>query len=232
MILPPTWFTEPEFDFEYKKYQLLAYLQHKNRNLEEQKIYPHLDELNSHEQILERFLRTKNEFDSQFRKELTGIDLTHFELKYESRENPEETIGELSDIVQYALVKMKKCRLQFEEHAHALQRKIHFGLSGLIPVHFREGFLMIFRKNEIDLFSYEVCPLLDAKGNIRFQYRFLQEYQSGFLTIENRVKADIRKTFCKSNFAPAVFTVSSETDLPVYETILPLASSYLKKWIK
>jgi hypothetical protein len=231
MILSPSWFTEPEFDFEHKKYQLLAYLQHKNRNLEEQKIYPHLDELNLHEQILLSFLRTKNELDAQFRKELTGMDLIRFELKYETREIDEENMGVLSDIVLYAVGKMKKCRLRFEEQAEELKRKIHVELAGLIPVYLKQGFLIVFRKQETDLFSYEVCPLLDAKGNIRFQYRFLQEYPNEFLRAENRIKADIRNRFSQSNYSPAVFSVSTDRELPVYETILPLVSAGLKKWV-
>ena len=46
--LSTNWITEKHIDFEYKKYVLLAYLQHVSAHFTENKLYPDLSELITH----------------------------------------------------------------------------------------------------------------------------------------------------------------------------------------
>ena len=57
--LSKNWITEGIIDFEYKKYILLAYLQHIKSEFDERKLYPMLSDLFFHYQNLLQFKENK-----------------------------------------------------------------------------------------------------------------------------------------------------------------------------
>ncbi len=80
--LPKNWITEGLIDFEYKKYQLLSYLQESNKQFRQVKLYPVLGELIEHHRNLEELKSGKTRLSQLFPKALTSVDLKNARFYY------------------------------------------------------------------------------------------------------------------------------------------------------
>ena len=230
MNLSANWFTEPVFDFEYKKYQLLGYLKAKQEELMAQKIYPHLEELESHQKIIHDFLLRKNQLEESFKKELKGINFQHVELEYESKIDKTD-LYLLMDILLYSQKKINKCHRDFSLEAEEIKQKIKVELLGLLPSYLAEGFLLVRQESGIFVFNYCVEPMLDINGEKKFKYHYLEKHESTLVVNENSIKRDLVNRYKYQYNHPAFFHVNTSNDLPIYETILPITSRELGKWI-
>ena len=84
-FLNKNWITENQIDFEYKKYVLLAYLQHVSENFTEYRLYPYLSDLIEHYRNLKSLKDNKNHLYNLFPERMKGADLEQFKLIYEKR---------------------------------------------------------------------------------------------------------------------------------------------------
>lgn len=231
MNLSSDWFTEPVFDFEYKKYQLLGYLQKKQKELSIRKIHPHIDELENHLFNLDLFLLRKNQLEDSFRKEIQGINLKKMELEYQSFTD-KTGLEELNDIIEYSHQKISDCHLHFALEAEEIRKKINLELLGLLPSYLQEGFLLIRQASGIFVFNYQVKPVLNAKGEKNFDYHYLEKHSPSLFSQEDSIKREVQKKWKYQYDHPAFFQIVSESDYPIYETILPIAGKELNRWIK
>lgn len=231
MNLQSDWFTEPNFDFEYKKYQLLGYLQSKQKELNAHKIYPHIEELKSHQHTLENFLNTKNYLDESFRKELIGVNIKTGDLKYKKR-NDSVGFENWISIIEYSYKKISGCYLHFSHEAEEIKKEIQLDVLGLLPSYLQEGFLLIRQKSGIFVFNYQLHPVLDSSGEKKFQYHYLENHSQNIMVNENSIKTDLIKRYKNQFSHPVFFQVSSSKDFPIYETILPFTGKELCKWIQ
>lgn len=76
--LSDNWITTNHIDFEYKKYILLAYLQHVNDCFEETKLYPALSELVKHYRNLVALRDQKNSLYNKLSRKIKFRRLTKF----------------------------------------------------------------------------------------------------------------------------------------------------------
>ena len=81
--LSENWFLEGTLDFEYKKYLLLAYLQHVSREFAEVRLYPSFSELIFHYQNLHAFQERKQKLKDQFPQKLNEEAAQQLKLEYE-----------------------------------------------------------------------------------------------------------------------------------------------------
>lgn len=231
MQLSTSWFTEPVFDFEYKKYQLLAYLQEKEKERSTHKLFPHIDELLQHVTSLEQFIRTKNEAESLFRKEFNGIDIQKKEILYKNNFSKNAGISEMMDIVHYSFEKMNECHLGFRKIHHEIKKEIQLEAVGILPIYQREGFLLIRKQSEIYVFEFALQNLLQQNGAKKINVSYLLNYKVSLANTEQSIKQKMTQDYKKVFPNPAVFSVYSSTDLPLYETLLPIACSELAEKI-
>jgi hypothetical protein len=103
--LSKNWVTEHLIDFEYKKYILLAYLQHVSSRFDEVRLYPSLGELVEHYQDLKSLQDSIRETSASFKTNLKGIqDST---LVYEPP--PDDNISrEIKSIIEFSLPLIEK----------------------------------------------------------------------------------------------------------------------------
>ncbi|MFN9801123.1 MAG: hypothetical protein ACK54P_13990, partial [Bacteroidota bacterium] len=73
--LPLNWVTEGTLDAEYKKYILLAYLQHCRQRFGETRLYPPLAELVEHYRHLTGLKQGMEGLQERFPRDLTGLDI-------------------------------------------------------------------------------------------------------------------------------------------------------------
>lgn len=230
MNLHSDWFTEPNFDFEYKKYQILGYLQAKQKELNAHKIYPHIEELKSHQLILENFLNAKNYLDESFRKEIIGLDLKKGDLKYEKR-NDSVGFEDWLNIIEFSHKRISNCYHHFSLEAEEIKKEIHFDLLGLLPSYLQEGFLLVRQSSGLFVFNYHLNPVLNSNGEKKFQYHYLEQHSTNISINEISIKKEVLNKYANQFDHPAFFHVSSSKDFPLYETILPFTGKELSKWI-
>ena len=106
--LPKNWITQGWIDFEYKKYQLLSYLQEAEKEFRSVKVYPTLGDLIDHHRILKELDSGKTELKNLFPKALNGIDLKNAQLQYLPKIQEDQVMEEITQITAFALPKLNK----------------------------------------------------------------------------------------------------------------------------
>lgn len=231
MKLNSNWFMEPVIDFEMKKYQLLAYLQEKKLDLEFNKLYySHLD-LQERVNALHSLLENKNEMEESFQKELEKMDWQKLELKYKKENHSNYSLDQILEIVFYAYPKIKKYSEQFHFAIENLKKEIHLDVVGILPNYLKEGFLIIEQPQELYLFAYDSNVLLKLNGEKKIKYQHIFTYSNSILNTPSQIKKEIIIEYKESFPNPAVFMVYCSTELPIFESVLPLSLQQLEKFI-
>lgn len=231
MELKKDWFMEPVIDFELKKYQLLAYLQNKKEELSAQKLFPNHFELVEKYLALEEVIKNKSHVENSLMRELKKIDWKNLRLIYKKEDYSTEKIDELMDIIMFAFPKINSCRLDFKEEIEKLKNEIQMDVVGILPSYLTEGFIILEQPSGYYLFTYEMQSVLDLQGEKRFVHEYLTTYKNRILNTPISIKKDIISTHKDKMPNPAVFIASCTSEIPIYETLLPISGWALQKFV-
>ena len=102
-MLSNNWITEKHIDFEYKKYVLLAYLQHVNEHFTENKLYPSLTELMKHYRNVVALRDSKKNFYDSIPERMTSADLSNFKIMYEKILEDDKLMQEIETIITFSI---------------------------------------------------------------------------------------------------------------------------------
>ncbi|MDQ6609232.1 MAG: hypothetical protein M3Y85_05370 [Bacteroidota bacterium] len=231
--LSETWFAEGFIDFELKKYTLLAYLQQINQYFDESKLYPQLADLIFHYNNIVAFRENKKYLQEHFPKKLTGIQIEKLQVLYEQMIDDNELMQELEDIIHFSADKMKTTITNGAEIYEFVESTLSITPVGLISLDVQEGYfflssgntkatrvyqyrLSIFEKHDEKFRSMKTAYVDTLQRSIVFTYESIKT-----LLIRNRT--DLPN--------PAVFSIETELNFPVEETLLPIAKRSLVKYI-
>jgi hypothetical protein len=224
--LSQTWFADGYIDFEQKKYTLLAYLQEINRHFDQNRLYPPLADLIFHYNNLVAFRENKRYLQDQFPKKLTGIQLKKQMIA------DDELMTELETIINYASATMKKTITNGTEIYEFVEEKMNIIPVGIIPLDIQEGYMFL-SEGKKNTFVYQYRLSFFEKHDEK--YRSLKtEYVSTWTrtfsnTCEN-IKAELLRTR-RELPNPAVYSIETELQFPLEETLLPIAKRCLVKYI-
>jgi len=231
--LSETWFAEGYIDFELKKYTLLAYLQEINHYFNENKLYPQLSDLIFHYNNLVAFRENKKYLQEQFPKKLTGMQIEKLQLLYEQMIEDDELMQELEDIINYSAGKMKTTISSGTEIYEFVEDKLTIMPIGLVPLDVQEGYFFLSAGNTKATRVYHYRLSFFEKRDEK--YRSIKTSCIDILnrtmvyTYEN-IKYNLIKT--RSELPnPAVYSIETELNFPVEETLLPIAKRRLVKYI-
>ncbi len=223
------WFTEGLQDFEYKKYILLAYLQHIHHNFEENRLYPHLAELYQHYQSLKLFLKTKNSVYKEFPKNISKFDLKNFKIEYEKTINDDELMETITRVVEFSIPKLKTELSEGKSRYNTIEATIHFSPVGIIPIYKKEGYLLLKsgKTSTTNVYQYQV-NLFESAGE---KYRgihttWITSYPNNLVYTFEGIKKELIKTRLELP-NPATYLAETKNILPQTETLLPIAKRLL-----
>ena len=232
MALSETWFLDGYIDFELQKYKLLAYLQEVNKHFHSNRLYPQLSDVIFHYQNLADFKRNKKLLQNQFPKELSSINIEQLELTYKKMLEDDDLMAELEDIVEYAITKMKKTIESGTELYEIIEHQLCIEPVGILPLYKNEGYLLVhFNKQpEVKVFSYAISMLQhDAANYTAVKMEYIDSYQKSISVTYSHIKTElIRNIRALPN--PAVYFIESELQVPLNETLLPIAKRALVKY--
>jgi hypothetical protein len=230
--LSEMWFAEGYIDFELKKYTLLAYLQEINRNFNENKLYPQLADVVFHYNNIVAFRENKKYLQEHFPKKLTGLQIQKLQVLYEEMIEDNELMQELEDIINYSAGELKSTISTGAEIYEFVEDKITISPVGLVPLDIQEGyFFLCTRPTTTLIYQYRLSFFEKHDEKYRSIKTSLVDslHKSRFDTYEN-IKYQLIKTN-KELPNPAVYTIETELNFPIDETLLPIARRSLVKYI-
>ena len=231
MVLSETWFMEGYIDFEMQQYRLLAYLQDVKRAFKETKLYPQLADIVFHYNNLLAFRQNKRLLQDQFPRTLQQVDLQKMELVYERMLSDDQIMAELEQIVAYAVDEMKTTIDNGAEIYDYIEKQIVIEPVGIMPLYKNEGYMFLRYDDHREVRVYNYSVSLFEHKNARYKgikVDFVESQEKNLANAYEQIKIDvIRRIRTLPN--PAVFKVEFPRDVPVNETLLPVAKRMLVK---
>jgi len=231
--LSETWFAEGYIDFELKKYTLLAYLKEINSYFTESKLYPQLSDLIFHYNNLVAFRENKKHLQELFPKKLSGIQIEKLQVLYEQMIEDTELMQELEEIIQFSANEMKTTISSGAEIYEFVEGALTITPIGLVPLDANEGYFFLSAGNNKSTRVYHYRLSMFEKHNENFRSMktsYLQQRQRSIVYTYEQIKTElIRHRSDLPN--PAVYSIETELNFPVEETLLPVAKRSLVKFI-
>lgn len=226
--LSKDWLTENHIDFEYKKYVLLAYLQHVSERFRHVELFPTLAELIEHYKHAKLIKENKEQLSSHFPQRLKGFDAETFRLHYESVFNDDKLMEELETILDYSLPKFAEGLQEGKQLYDLIEKEIHLLPIGLLPIDASAGYLFLkdgSAKTEVYCFTVTLFEQPDAMWRgINTQY--VASYAHTFTHTFEGIKSELLRTN-RALPNPAVYAAETELSIPISETFLPIAKRML-----
>jgi hypothetical protein len=227
--LPKNWITEGLIDFEYKKYQLLAYLQEAEREFQAIKLYPMLSDLIDHHRLLNELNEGKTELSKLFPKALNGIDLHSAQLQYQPKVQDGEVMKEISQITEFALPRISRQIEEGKTIYNFVEEQVEFEPIGILPIYNREGFLLITRESSSDIHAFRYKSNILQLAGEKFRsitFWLLGIFQKNLVNTLEKLKMQLIREV-KELPNPATWRVHSPHVFPIEETLIPLSKRLL-----
>lgn len=229
--LPKNWITQGLIDFEYKKYQLLAYLQETNKHFNEMKLYPVLSDLIDHYQDLNELKSSSSDLNELFPKRLDSIDFKGRKLNYQSKVGEEGVMKELSMITEFALPKIVSQIEEGKTIYDYVEDQLEFEPVGIVPIYNQEGYILMSRDQKQDIHAYRYKSSLLHFAGEKFRsisMWLIGVFQRSLVNTLERIKMDLIREI-KELPNPATWRVHSQQEFPIEETLVPISKRLLLK---
>lgn len=231
--LQDNWLTEGLIDFEYKKYQLLAYLKKVKDSFKRIELYPYLSDLVFHYRNLITLRENKMIIGDSFPKELSSESLRKLEISYRKMVEDDNVMREIESIMEYALPQFKASLDEGSFIYEFVESKCEISPVGLTMLYAKEGYLFVVQppEKETNIYRYHVTFFEQSSEPMRgIQTSFVEtRMRSIATTYENMKMALAKKYSAMPN--PAAYLVVSKLKFPHVQTLMPVAKRLLVKEI-
>jgi hypothetical protein len=227
--LNKNWITEHHIDFEYKKYVLLAYLQHVSGHFTEQRLYPYLADLIEHYRDLRLLKDNKDQLYQQFPERLNGARLEEFRLVYEKLVRDDHLMQELNSIIDFSLPQMEQALRDGKKIYDFVEEHCRIFPVGLVPLNKDAGYIFLRSGETSETVVYEYHLSLFEGPHERFRgihVGYVTTYEKGLMNTYESIKTDLLR-FHRRLPNPAAYVIESDFKVPFDETFLPIAKRAL-----
>jgi hypothetical protein len=232
--LSPNWFFESLPDFEYKKYLLLAYLQHVQQHFNETKLYPDLGDLVFHYRNLQKFNDQKNAFIDSVPENISEIDLQNLRLCFSKVISNDDLMKYLDEILGFSLPAIKKHLDEGKNIYDFIEKEISITPVGILPLYRNEGYVLVKDGDVKEIRVYEYQVKLFSYDDEQFRsvnMEYLTSYKRSIVHTSENIKIEMvrnRKKFPN----PATYCVETPYEFPLEETLIPLTKRILLKYVE
>ncbi len=231
MTLSETWFMEGYIDYELQRYRLLAYLQDVRKQFHEKKLYPLLSDIVAHYNNLLLFRANKHNLQESFPKRINGIDASRMQLIYERILTDDALMQELEEITEFAVTEMKGTISEGAGIYDAIERDMHMEPVGIVPLYKNEGYLFLRTLSHADVWIYAYTVTIFEQQDARYRgvrIAYIDNRKKTIINTYEQLKLEIvRKIRTLPN--PAVYCIEFPEELPLQETMLPIAKRSLMR---
>ncbi|MEQ1587195.1 MAG: hypothetical protein ABL895_15005 [Cyclobacteriaceae bacterium] len=231
--LKDNWLTDGLIDFEYKKYQLLAYFKEVKSSFSRVELYPFLSDLVFHYRNLISLKENHSLIRDSFPKELSPEGLKNLEVNYKRMIEDDLIMQEIESIMEYALPHFKSSLDEGSYIYEFVESKCEISPVGLTSLYANEGYLFVTQppEKETHVYRYQATIFEQSTEMMRgIHTRFmLTAERSVSSTYENLKLSLIRQYSELPN--PSVYLVLSKLRFPFDQTLMPVAKRLLVKQI-
>lgn len=231
--LNKNWITEHQIDFEYKKYVLLAYLQHVSESFTEYKLYPYLSDLVEHYRNLKSLKDNKTSLYNLFPDRVVSADLEQFKIIYEKIVQDDAIMQEIESILDFSIPQMELYLREGKKIYDFVEDRMKVYPVGVIPLNSENGYLFLKEGSSTDTRVYEYH--ISIFENPTEKYRgihvcYVCSYEKSLVNTFESIKSDLIR-YNRNIPNPAAFVVETDFRIPFEETFLPLAKRVIVKKI-
>lgn len=225
------WLTEGLIDFEYKKYQLMAYFKHVKESFNRVELYPFLSDLVFHYRNLLQVKDNHSLLRDSFPKEISPEGLKNLELNYRRMIADDMLMQELESIIAFAVPQFK---LSLDEGAFIydyVESCCEISPVGLTSLYAKEGYLFIAQPPEKETNVYRYQVTIFEQSSELMQGIHTQHLLTAPRTIGNTYE-HLKLTLIRQYTElpnPSVYLVLSKLKFPYDKTLMPIARRLLVK---
>jgi hypothetical protein len=231
--LKSNWLTEGLIDFEYKKYQLLAYLQKVKQSFGRVELYPFLSDLVFHYRNLKSISENKELIQEAFPKEISFEKLKDLELTYKKIVEDDSIMKEIEDIISFSLPRVKDHLDEGSFIYEYVESQCEISPVGLSSLYAQEGYLFISQppQKEADIFRYQVTIFEQSSETMRgINTQFIYNTERNLTNTFEQIKLKLIKEFSDIP-NPSTYLITTKLKFPFEETLMPVAKRLLVKYL-
>ena len=233
MKLLDNWLTNGLIDFEYKKYILLAYLQHAKEAFAQRKLYPTFSDLIFHYKNLIQVHEGKQLLYQNFPKEISKADFEKLKLSYKMIVEDDEIMQTISELIFFAIPKFKDVLENGKELYELLASQIQLEPIGIEPIVPDQGYIFMTPYGQKDTLIYQYQSTIFEGADERYRglsMTFLESLRKGIGNTYENMKLSLIKRY-HNMVNPAAFLVIAKTPCPFEEALLPISKRKLMEHI-
>jgi hypothetical protein len=229
--LKNNWLTDGLIDFEYKKYQLLAYFKNVKESFTRVELYPHMSDLVFHYRNLISIKENKLLLREAFPKELSTENIKNLELSYRQMIEDDAIMKELESIMEYAEPIFKSSLDEGSVIYEFVESKCEILPIGLTPLYDNEGYLFVTQppESETSIYRYQMTFFQQKEEELRgIHTHLLFTAARSFSNTYENIKLDLIRKYTELP-NPSVYLVVSKLKFPYTQTLMPVAKRLLVK---
>ncbi|MHA7129144.1 hypothetical protein [Algoriphagus namhaensis] len=227
--LPKNWITRGTIDFEYKKYELLAYLKASGQSFKSLKLYPPLADLVDHHRLLQELEEGRESVSSLFPKRISHLDIQSAKIKYESTIPEDKVMKEIRQIAEFAKPRIRSKIEEGVEIFEFVKGQLAFEPVGILPIYKNEGYVLLTREDQQEIHAFRYKSSLIEYAGDRFRsisIWLIDTFRKSLAQTLEQIKLRLIKEI-KDLPNPATWRIHSEQDFPIHETLVPISKRLL-----
>jgi hypothetical protein len=231
--LKPNWLTEGLIDFEFKKYQLLAYLQQVKKSFERVELYPFLSDLVVHYRNLKSIGESKGLIQEAFPKEISMEGLQNLELSYKKIVEDDAVMKEIEDIIGFAIPQVKDSLDEGSFIYEYVESQCEISPVGLASLYANEGYLFISQppQKETEVFRYQITLFEQSSEPMRgIHTQYIFSTERNFSNTFEQIKLRLMREFTDLP-NPSTYLITTKLKFPFEKTLMPIAKRLLVKYL-
>ena len=232
--LNPDWFLEGMPDFEYKKYLLLAYLQHVSKEFAEVKLYPSFSDLIFHYNNLFQFRESKRNFSEKFPTQTTQEEFKNLETQKEADLSEHPDLKEIEEIIDYSLPVIQSQLKEGKDIYDYIDENVTIEPIGITPLYKNEGYIMlrVNPRKDVKVFEYKIVFFENTEGNYHgISLSYLDSFKVSIANTYESMKLDLIRNHTKLP-NPATYLVYTYHPFPEETSLIPVAKRKILSYLK
>ena len=231
--LEKDWLTQGLIDFEYKKYILLSYLQGVQSYFDDQKLYPYLSDLVFHYQNLQSIKQNKELLFENFPGKIEKADFEKLKIHYQKIVEDDSLMRELEQILSFAIPALQSTLNEGKSLYEHIEEQLEVEPIGVCPLYANDGYLLVNErmKNATQVYEYQITVFENVKEKYRgIHTKYLETVEKKLTRTFESLKLELIKKY-PNRPNPATYLVDIKKDIPLKETVMPVAKRLLVKYI-
>ncbi|RMG63019.1 MAG: hypothetical protein D6722_17970 [Bacteroidetes bacterium] len=232
--LSADWFMEGTLDFEYKKYVLLAWLQHVSREFAEVRLYPSFSDLIFHYNNLSSFREEKRRLAEQFPRRLSEEEFRQMRLVQEPQVDDSLDLQEIEAIIDYAMPEIRQHLREGKDIYEYIDDQVQIEPVGLMPLYRKEGylFLRVNPRRHLKIYEYQIVFFENTEANYHgISLSYLDTRSLSIADTPEAIKRHLVRE--RPNLPnPATYLLYAPQPFPEEAALLPVAKRKMLSYLK